>query len=203
MTRPLALPPNAALLHQITVHIAQSIKLGMPLTAALKYELHHQIYPLLTLAANNSDELSTEQRIDLKLALNDSKIKARLISALLSAIAVNLLVYHDIVLEASRFDDLLIEEFSGAGEVAIQAAMVRAITLSLQDVSQELFPAQEINFLRSRQATLVKVLNDYGLTVQTFSQALPEVEVLVDQFWQIEGQIDELMHGEADWRFRP
>ncbi len=44
-------------------------------------------------------------------------------------------------------------------------------------------------------------LNERGLAVHTFFQALPEVEILIDQFWQIEGQIDERMHDEANWPY--
>jgi hypothetical protein len=206
MARPLAPPPTTAMLHRLTVHAAQSIKLGMPPTAALKYELHHRIYPFLMSTANACAERRPgEPRtpLDFKMVLNDPRTKARFMSALLSAIGINLLVYHDISLDASDCDDVLIEELGGAGEAILREAMVRALATSFQNVGGEFFSAQEIDLLRTRQAALVKALNERGKTAQAFFQKLAEVEALVGEFWQIEGQIDELMHGEADRRFWP
>src|SRR5581483_1891650 len=206
MARPLAPPPTNAMLHRLATHTAQSIKLGMPPPAALKYELHHRIYPFLTSTANacaerRPGELRTP--LDFKLALNDPRTKARFMSALLSAIGINLLVYHDISLEASDCDDVLIEELGGAGEAILREAVVRALAASFQNVVGKFFSVQEIDLLRSRQAALVKALNERGKTAQTFFQKLAEVEALVDEFWQIEGQIDELLHDEPNWRFWP
>jgi hypothetical protein len=194
------------MLHRLAIHAAQSIKLGMPPIAALKYELHHHIYPLLMSTANGcAEKRPGEPRtpLDFRLVLNDPRTKARFMSALLSAIGVNLLVYHDISLDASDCDAVLIEELGGAGEAALREALVRALAASFQNAGGEFFSAQEIDVLRTRQAALVKALNERGKTVRTFFQKLAEVEALVDEFWQIEGQIDELMHGEADRRFWP
>ena len=206
MIRPSVVPPYATLLHRATTRVAQSVNSGIPIVSALKYEFHHQLYPLLASEAGQRvfPRLPVQhRRVDLKQTLGDSRLKARFIDVLLSALAVNLLACHDIALDASDYDDLLTDELGGAGETALQAAMVRSITHAWQDMGQDGSQVVDIDVLRNRQSEVVKSLNEHGATVHTLHRAQDEVEALVDEFWQIESQIDELMHGETDWRYWP
>lgn len=188
---------SSTFLPRLTTGAAQSIKLSMPIASALKYELHHGIFPTLveTLKAHAPTMRQTNAMRELEALrrlVSDPKEKVRLVSALLASISVSLLAQHSIEVDAATFDEVMVSEFDGLGENVVRAAMVRSLVSCILDPVEENEHDENEVKLRNRQVELVRNLYGYGTSLLSFSAALPLVEQLIDRFWSIEARIDVL-----------
>jgi hypothetical protein len=192
-----ALPTLTPPLTQIIYRIVQSVKAGTPKIAAIKYELHHGIYPMLSDACNQSLEDDSRTRIDkviIRQRLTQPKMKARVVSLYLSVIVIDMLKEHGIEVEAGEYDAIVIDEFGEVGEELVRNAMLRAAEVLLTEPTRFLsLPlSEQIIYLRERQLTVMKHLLEICTTMPRLVGSVPEAEALIDRFWDIEERVSDL-----------
>lgn len=178
-------------LTKIAYRIVQSLKAGTPKVAAFKYELYHGIYPMLTDAVVPQTQDSTRtkfEKVVLRQRLTYGKTKARLVSAYLSLINMDLLA-DNTALDTSECDAILVDEFGETGEELVRAMMIRAAETLLTEHSVSVSQQEEIASVKEQQVRVVTSLRTLQATPMQLLNGLTQAETLIERFWYLEGQL--------------